>query len=86
MCTLNMSNMFHVLVKISFFISVVYCNSPITIQTYNGPVNGTLQTSVFGKEYYSFRGIPFAEAPITGIDPRTGTYVDRRFKVCLNDN
>ena len=63
------------------FISIVHGDPSIVRQTNNGPVEGIEQTSIFGKKYYSFRGIPYAEAPITGIDPYTGEMVDRRFKV-----
>lgn len=55
--------------------------SPIIRQTRNGPVEGIEQTSKLGKKFYAFRGIPFAEPPITGTDPYTGEKVDRRFKV-----
>lgn len=50
-------------------------------QTNNGPVEGMIQSGIFGKKFYAFRGIPYAETPITGIDPNTGEKVDRRFKV-----
>lgn len=50
-------------------------------QTSNGPVEGIVQTSELGQRYYAFRGVPFAESPITGIDRYTGEHVDRRFKV-----
>lgn len=50
-------------------------------QTSNGPVEGIVQTSALGQKYYAFRGIPFAEPPITGTNPYTGELVDRRFKV-----
>lgn len=49
-------------------------------RTANGPVEGLVEISSLGQKYYSFRGIPFAEAPITGKDPYTGEQVDRRFK------
>lgn len=39
------------------------------------------EISSLGQTYYAFRGVPFAEPPITGVDPYTGEYVDRRFKV-----
>ncbi|XP_055312128.1 esterase B1-like [Sitodiplosis mosellana] len=62
-------------------ISIVHCDDPPTVRkTNNGPVKGIEQTSFFGTKYYSFRGIPYAEAPITGVDPYIGVYVDRRFK------
>ncbi|XP_055312058.1 esterase B1-like isoform X2 [Sitodiplosis mosellana] len=60
--------------------SIANCDFPTVRQTTNGPVEGTEQTSFFGKKYYSFRGIPYAEVPITGNDPYTGETVDRRFK------
>lgn len=59
----------------------VYCVPPTVRQTNHGPVEGIEQTSSLGQKYYAFRGIPFAEAPITGKDPYTGEDVDRRFKV-----
>lgn len=56
-------------------------NRTVVRQTANGPVEGIAQTSVFGQKYYAFRGVPYAEPPITGYDPYTGEAVDRRFKV-----
>lgn len=50
-------------------------------QTANGPIEGTIKTSSLGKQYYAFMGIPYAEVPITGVDPYSGEQVDRRFKV-----
>lgn len=55
-------------------------NPPTIRQTSNGPVEGIEKISSLGQKYFSFRGIPFAEAPITGTDPYTGQQVDRRFK------
>lgn len=57
------------------------CTSSTIRQTDNGPVEGIEQMSSLGQKYYAFRGVPFAEAPITGRDPYTGEQVDRRFKV-----
>lgn len=63
------------------FLLVISVNcSGLIRQTVNGPVEGLLQTSSLGQKYYAFKGIPYAEAPITGID-YNGKYVDRRFKV-----
>lgn len=59
----------------------VQCKSSFVRQTLNGPVEGVELTTSLGQKYHSFRGIPFAEPPITGIDPYTGAKVDRRFKV-----
>lgn len=42
---------------------------------------GNEQISLLRHIYYAFRGIPFAEPPMTGIDPYTGEKVDRGFKV-----
>lgn len=56
-------------------------NLPTIRQTTNGPIEGLEEISSLGQKYYSFRGIPFAEPPITGLDVRTGRAVDRRFKV-----
>lgn len=50
-------------------------------QTANGPLEGIDEISSLGQSYYAFKGIPFAEPPITGTDPYTGKRVDRRFKV-----
>lgn len=58
-------------------------SSSIVRQTANGPVAGIEKISSLGQNYYAFRGIPFAEPPITGMDPYTGEEVDRRFKVKL---
>lgn len=75
-----------VLLSISFLVLNGYCNplNPVlpVRQTVNGPVEGIEQISSLGQKYYSFRGVPFAEPPITGIDPYTNEVVDRRFKVC----
>ncbi|KAG4071890.1 hypothetical protein HA402_006051 [Bradysia odoriphaga] len=54
--------------------------NPLVRITSNGPVEGIEQTSSLGQSYYSFRGIPFAEPPITGKNPYTGKEVDLRFK------
>lgn len=59
----------------------VNCDSPTVKQTANGPIEGKEETSSLGKKYYAFKGIPYAEAPITGEDPHSGQRVDRRFKV-----
>lgn len=64
----------------SLLIQSVYCDKPTVRQTNNGPVEGLEKTNVFGNKYYAFKGIPYAESPITGIDS-FGNYVDRRFKV-----
>lgn len=62
-------------------LSVSSNESPTIRQTTNGPIEGVEETSSLGLKYYAFRGIPFAEPPITGTDPYTGEEVDRRFKV-----
>lgn len=79
-----MHQILFVLLTLQFSILDVRCNSPFIRQTLNGPVEGIKQTSIFGQKYYAFRGIPFAEAPITGPDPYTGVQVNRRFKVRQN--
>ncbi|XP_031639929.1 esterase B1-like [Contarinia nasturtii] len=68
------------LMRIAFLMSAVQCDELTIRKTNNGPVEGIKQTSLLGKKYYAFRGIPYAEAPITGKDPYTGAEVDRRFK------
>lgn len=57
------------------------CDSPTVRQTSNGPIEGMEVMSSLGQKYYAFLGVPYAEPPITGIDPYTGKNVDRRFKV-----
>lgn len=59
----------------------VNSEKPTVRITKNGPVEGVELTSVYGQTFYAFKGIPYAEPPITGIDPYTGETVDRRFKV-----
>lgn len=63
------------------FASGGHCNPPTLRETSNGPVKGIQRISSLGQKYYAFEGIPYAEAPITGTDPYTGEWVDRRFKV-----
>lgn len=72
---------FFVYLTFQFSIKNVDCSFPIIRQTLNGPVEGIEKISMLGQKYYAFRGIPFAEPPITGTDPNTGEQVDRRFKV-----
>lgn len=72
---------FSELISVLLLISIVHSDSSAIRQTQNGPVEGLEEISVLGKKYYSFRGVPYAEVPITGIDPYTGAEVDRRFKV-----
>lgn len=62
-------------------LSVSSNDLPTIRQTTNGPIEGLEKTSSLGQKYYAFKGIPFAEPPISGIDPYTGELVDRRFKV-----
>lgn len=62
-----------------------HSRSPLLRDTTHGPVEGVELTSSLGQKYYAFRGIPFAEPPITGVDPHTGEIVDRRFKVSISD-
>lgn len=68
-------------ILLQFLAINVLGNLPTIRQTLNGPVEGIEQTSAMGQKYYAFLGIPFAEPPITGLDPYTGDQVDRRFKV-----
>lgn len=80
-------NMFE-FVLVSIFVSLlvpnVHCNESTVRKTTNGPIEGIEEVSAMGQKYYAFRSIPFAEPPITGIDPYTGENVDRRFKVRLS--
>lgn len=72
-----------VLLLLSLVMSV-YCEQTTIRHTNNGPVEGIEEISSLGQPYCAFRGIPYAEPPITGIDPYTHQYVDRRFKVRIN--
>lgn len=56
-------------------------NTLLIKQTTNGLVEGVELMTSLNQKYYAFYGIPFAAAPITGVDPYTGERVDRRFKV-----
>lgn len=71
------------LLLLLFVLNFMHGVKPKTIiaQTANGPIEGIEQISSLKQKYYAFRGVPFAEAPITGVDPYTGEHVDRRFKV-----
>lgn len=62
-------------------ILIEFCEHPFVRETNNGPVESIEQISSLRQKYYAFRGISFAEPPITGVDPYTGEKVDRRFKV-----
>ncbi|XP_031623525.1 esterase B1-like [Contarinia nasturtii] len=68
------------LLSVFLIIPIMQCDPHIMKQTNNGPVEGIEQTGFLGRKYYAFRGVPYAEIPITGIDPYTGAEVDRRFK------
>lgn len=70
-----------VLVQLAFCMLNVQCTLQTVRQTANGPVEGVEVTSSLGQKYYAFKGVPYAEVPITGKDPYTGEEVDRRFKV-----
>ncbi|XP_031635932.1 cholinesterase 2-like [Contarinia nasturtii] len=75
--------MFKLFCTFMFFLlltSKVHSDPPTIRQTTNGPIEGIEETGVFGKKFYAFKGVPYAEVPITGIDPYTGATVDRRFK------
>uniref|UniRef100_A0A182JKE7 Carboxylic ester hydrolase n=1 Tax=Anopheles atroparvus TaxID=41427 RepID=A0A182JKE7_ANOAO len=39
-------------------------NSELIVNTRNGPVQGTTKTSLYGADYVSFQGIPYAKPPI----------------------
>lgn len=73
--------MYKVLFAIILSAFRVYCIPSTLRQTLYGPIEGVERTSILGQKYYAFEGIPYAEPPITGIDPYTGKQVDRRFKV-----
>lgn len=73
-----------ILLALNVHVHYVFVQSgdPPTIRrTTNGPVEGVQRSSIMGQNYYAFLSIPYAEAPITGIDPYSGKQVDRRFKV-----
>lgn len=59
----------------------VQCSGEVR-KTANGYVKGFLDGTVLSQLQYVFRSVPYAEPPITGIDPYTQEFVDRRFKVC----
>lgn len=82
---LSMFDLSLVSLPVLLVIQSVYCNSPTVRQTANGPVEGIELNSSLGQMYYAFKGVPYAEPPITGGDPYTGENIDRRFKVCHSD-
>lgn len=85
--TKNVAKTFASAILIVFFVQYGCCATLTTIrETWNGPVEGVELISSLGQKYHAFKGIPFAEPPITGVDPYTGEKVDRRFKVCLMKN
>ncbi|XP_037033649.1 venom carboxylesterase-6-like [Bradysia coprophila] len=69
-----------VYVLLIFSLQLFNVRSNIIRKTTSGDVKGIEQTSSLGQKYYAFRSVPYAEVPITGIDPYTGHKVDRRFK------
>lgn len=78
-----MLNLVHELCLLLILFANVWCTLPTVRQTNNGPVEGIEILSSLGQKYYAFKGIPYAEPPITGIDPYTSEKVDRRFKVWI---
>lgn len=76
-----MYRILYVLVQFALVMLNVHCTLPTVRQTANGPIEGVEITSSLRQKYYAFKGVPYAEAPITGKDPNTGEEVDRRFKV-----
>lgn len=76
-----MRKMIYVFLSLLISALSVSCEQPLVRQTANGPVEGVRQTSSLGRGYYTFKGVPYAEPPITGKDPNTGEEIDRRFKV-----
>lgn len=81
----NMNKLVCVLLSLLLMVLNVCCDTMTVRETSAGPVEGIAQTSSLGRKYVAFRGIPFAESPITGTDPYTGEQVDRRFKVRLRE-
>lgn len=78
-----MCGIFCTLLSLPSILFVAQCDPTTVRVTANGPVEGIEQMSSLRQKYYAFRSIPYAEAPITGKDPYTGQYVDRRFKVYI---
>lgn len=76
----NMYKSIVVLLSLLLVMLNVYCDRLPVRQTVNGPIEGIEQTTSLGQKYFAFKGVPFAEPPITGLD-RYGKKVDRRFKV-----
>lgn len=65
-----MYDLVYVLLSLALMV-LVKSESPTIRQTANGPVEGIEETSSLGQKYYAFRGVPYAEPPIS----------ERRFKV-----
>lgn len=79
-----MFDLSYVSLSVLLVVQSVCCNSPTVRQTANGPVEGIELVSSLGQKYYAFKGVPYAEPPITGNDPYTDEKIDRRFKVWNN--
>lgn len=77
----NMRSLFLVLCSLILHLRNVHCVSPTMRSTSNGPIEGIELTTSLRQPYYAFKGVRYAEAPITGTDPLSGQRVDRRFKV-----
>ena len=78
---LNMHCSILIWFSIIFFSANVNGNPPTIRITTNGLIEGVVLRSSLNQNYYAFRGVRYAEAPITGTDPLSGQKVDRRFKV-----
>lgn len=74
-----MSSFAYVLLIVSLELCDV--RGSILRKTENGNVEGIEEVTSLGQTFYAFRSVPYAEVPITGEDPHSGHWVDRRFKV-----
>lgn len=54
----------NVLIVSSLLVSLCLPTSSVTVQTRNGLIEGIFQQNQNGQEFYSFRGIPYAEPPL----------------------
>lgn len=77
----KMHDLVHVSSLLLLLVKIVCCDHRLVVLTANGPIEGIEQTTSLGQTYVAFKGVPYAEPPITGNDPYTGITVDRRFKV-----
>ena len=52
------------IVSLTIFVTKVFAAFGPIVSTTTGQIEGTIEKSFFRRDFFSFRGIPFAEPPI----------------------